>query len=300
MHSPCEHPAANLTVRKLHIDLSHPFEREWNGDRAFVTAFQNALSMSFPVGEQFFIDAVRAGVAHLPDTPAFDTLRQTVKNFVGQEATHRQLHAQFNRQLAEQGLVNHWEVWALRRIERLRQVLSRHRGKAYLTELAVTAAYEHLTALMAEEVLSQIDQPGDWFAQANPTLQTLWRWHAAEEAEHKSVAFDLYITLGGNRRARIRAYLMVLFIFSVDATRQTLGNLYRSGQLFKPSTWLGAATFIFGRYGVLRRLTSPTLAYLRRDFHPDQLGTPALGQSWLQQHAMDWHAVGTPVRPAPA
>ena len=53
-------------VRRLLIDLEQPFERLWNGGDAFRTAFFNALSMSFPVGEQFFIDSVRAGVDVLP------------------------------------------------------------------------------------------------------------------------------------------------------------------------------------------------------------------------------------------
>ena len=52
-----------LVVRRLLIDLETPFERHWCGGDAFRTAFFNALSMSFPVGEQFFIDAVRGGRA---------------------------------------------------------------------------------------------------------------------------------------------------------------------------------------------------------------------------------------------
>ncbi len=285
-------PPSTLTVRRLNIDLTRPFSREWNGGQAFLTAFPNALSMSFPVGEQFFIDAVRSGVAHLPDAPAHAALRQAVKDFVGQEATHRHVHGLFNRQLAGQGLVNHWEGRAQRRIDRLRQHLSRQPGgKGHLTELAITAAYEHFTAMMAEEVLGQIGQPGDWFAHAAPTLQTLWRWHAAEEAEHKAVAFDLYTALGGSHRRRIHAYVLVMCFFGLDATSQTLSNLRRSGQLFKPSTWWEAARFLFGRHGATWRLARPTLAYLRRGFHPSQHGTPTLATDWLQAHADAWQAV---------
>ena len=50
-----------LTVRHLRIDLEAPITRHWFGGDAFRTALFNALSMSFPFGEQFFIDAVRAG-----------------------------------------------------------------------------------------------------------------------------------------------------------------------------------------------------------------------------------------------
>ena len=56
-----------LVVRRLLIDLETPFARHWNGGDAFRTAFFNALSMSFPRGEQFFIDSVRSGWKSLPE-----------------------------------------------------------------------------------------------------------------------------------------------------------------------------------------------------------------------------------------
>ena len=59
-----------LVVRRLLIDLRAPIARRWNGGDAFRTAFFNALSMSFPAGEQFFIDAVRGGIAKLPPEAA--------------------------------------------------------------------------------------------------------------------------------------------------------------------------------------------------------------------------------------
>ena len=56
-----------LVVRRLLIDLETPVRHHWCGGDAFRTAFFNALSMSFPVGEQFFIDSVRENLAaHRP------------------------------------------------------------------------------------------------------------------------------------------------------------------------------------------------------------------------------------------
>ena len=103
------YPAAptELTVRRLSVDLSQGFSRHWNGGDAFLTAYANALSMSFPVGEQSFIDAVKAGAKQLPDTPENAELKHIAKGFVGQEATHRHLHALYNAHLEKQGLVNH-------------------------------------------------------------------------------------------------------------------------------------------------------------------------------------------------
>ncbi len=74
-----------LVVRRLLIDLQSPFARNWCGGDAFSTAFFNSLSMSFPFGEQFFIDAVRDAVATLPPEVQAK-YRADVRGFIGQEA----------------------------------------------------------------------------------------------------------------------------------------------------------------------------------------------------------------------
>ena len=104
-----------LIVRQLLIDLDTPFALRWNGGDAFASAFMNALSLSFPAGEQFFLDSVREGLKQLPaDQQAL--FKDEVKGFIGQEATHRRLHTLYNRHLLDQGMVNHWEQRALKRI----------------------------------------------------------------------------------------------------------------------------------------------------------------------------------------
>ena len=96
-----------LVVRRLLIDLQAPFARRWNGGDAFRSALFDALSMSFPVGEQFFIDAVRLGMKALPAAER-ERLEPEVQGFIGQEATHRRIHALFNAQLDAQGHRNTW------------------------------------------------------------------------------------------------------------------------------------------------------------------------------------------------
>ena len=74
-----------LTIRHLLIDMKPPLVRHWNGGEVFLSAFFDALSMSFPVGEQFFIDSLREGMAQLPadQKPAW---AREIQGFVGQEA----------------------------------------------------------------------------------------------------------------------------------------------------------------------------------------------------------------------
>jgi uncharacterized protein len=275
----------SLSIRKLDIDLSQGFERHWFGGDAFRTAYYNALSMSFPAGEQLFIDSVKGALNMLPDAPEHAELRRQCTDFAAQEATHRHVHAQFNAELTRQGLKNHVEprIWA--RFNKYGHMAGpRH-------HLAMTAAYEHYTAVFAHITLSRPEM----VASATPNMRKLWCWHALEETEHKSVAFDLYLAVGGNYRWRARWFLFASVQFFFDSMRQTINNLWHDGTLFKPSTWMSAAQFYFGRPsrggGWIWLTAKPLLAYLKRDFHPWQQDDHGAAQSYATAHATDWHVV---------
>jgi predicted metal-dependent hydrolase len=268
-----------LVVRRLLIDLTAPFERHWCGGDAFRTALFNALSMSFPVGEQFFIDAVRNGHKALPAEKQAQYAEE-VRGFVGQEATHRRIHALFNGHLDTQGLVNTWGPRAAERMKLFDGADVRH-------PLAVTAANEHFTALLAEWLLAHPQV----LEGAEPRLAMMWQWHCAEEAEHKSTAFDIYQALGGDHAWRITWFRRITLVFLGDVLRQTVGNLRRDGTLWRWRTWASAARTLFGRGGLVRESWRPWRAYLRRDFHPSQQGSDR-SERWLADHRDAYTPVG--------
>ena len=179
-----------LVVRRLLIDLNTPVDRHWCGGDAFRSAFFGALSMSFPIGEQFFIDSVRAAHKALPPEQRAQFTAE-VQGFVGQEATHRRIHSLFNAQIEKHGLVNAWEPRARPRMVKVLSMNPLH-------GVAITAANEHFTALFADWMLTH----PEWLDGSEPRLRTLWLWHAAEEFEHRTTAFDLYRALGGNSTFR--------------------------------------------------------------------------------------------------
>ncbi|MBL8387535.1 MAG: metal-dependent hydrolase [Hydrogenophaga sp.] len=268
-----------LVVRRLLIDLEQPVERHWCDGDAFLTAWFNALSMSFPIGEQFFIDSVRDGFKALPvDQQA--RFRTEVQGFVGQEATHRRLHGLFNDQIARHGLRNEWEPRARQRLALLAGGDVRH-------GVAITAANEHFTALFAEWMLAHPQVLG----RSEPRLKTLWLWHSAEEAEHKSTAFDIYQALAGSHAWRVKWMRRVTVIFLSDALRQTVCNLRADGTLWRWSTWRSAARHLLGREGLLRTSYRPWRQYFREDFHPTQQHSD-LSANWLAANAASYTRVG--------
>jgi len=271
----------DLVVRRLLIDLAAPFERRWNGGDAFRSAFFNALSMSFPQGEQYFMDSVRAGLKTLPEGQR-QSLAVEVQGFVGQEATHRRIHALFNEQLTRQGLDNWIERRALRRLQA-------HAHRDVRIHVAATAATEHFTALFADWLLRHPEV----LAGAEPRLQTLWQWHSAEETEHRSTAFDMYRALGGNEKYRLRVFKAVTVIFLGDVLRQTLRNLRHDGSLMRLASWKSGYQLLFGREGLLRSNVQGWRDYLSPDFHPNQ-HDGRLSEQWLQDHAEVFTVVGKP------
>jgi len=270
---------SELVVRRLLIDLETPLPRHWCGGDAFRTAFFNALSMSFPVGEQFFIDSVRNGLKALPPELQ-DQYKAEVQGFIGQEATHRRVHGLFNKHLENQGLVNDWAPRAEKNMHLLAGTNPRH-------ALAITAANEHFTAILAEWMLSN----HDLLDGCEPRLKTMWLWHCAEESEHKNTAFDVYTALGGSHEWRIKWFRRITFVFLTDTLRQTVNNLQHDGTLWQWRTWKSAAGFLFGQRGLVRQTFKPWRDYLRTDFHPNQQVSD-LSARWLASNTSAYTPVG--------
>jgi predicted metal-dependent hydrolase len=269
-----------LTVRRLLIDLGDGFPRHWHGGDPFRSALFDALSMSFPVGEQFFIDSVKKGVAAL-DAGTRERFADDLKGFVGQEATHRHIHGIFNAQLESQGYTNTWQERAARRIGYIAALDARH-------QVAITAAYEHYTAILADWLLANEAQ----MTGVDARLKAMWLWHSVEESEHKSVAFDVYQALGGTPSWRIRWFLRCSFFFFTDLFRQTARNLWHDGELFRLRTLRSCLSFLFGRHGMVPHTIRPWRAYFRRDFHPSQLDSSPLTTAWLSRNGDAFKVVG--------
>jgi len=262
---------SDLVVRRLLVDLSRPFDRRWNGGDAFRSAFFNALSMSFVVGEQYFIDSLKKALPLMSQEDR-NRLEPAVRGFVGQEATHRHLHGLYNAQLVAQGFDNAFERRAAARIKANAQVNPRN-------HVGATAATEHFTAVFAAWLMRHPEA----LEGADERLKTLWLWHSAEEAEHRAIAFEVYKAIGGNHRWRLRTYRYVTFTFLSDVLRQTVNNLQRDKALWKRSTWASCFRHLFSRDGLIRGNLSAWRDYLRADFHPLHHDASA-SERWLRDH----------------
>ena len=72
--------------------------RWWNGGDPYGTAFYNALSATFPLGEAFFVESVKAFREGVPER-----LAREIRAFTQQEVMHSREHLAFNRRAARSG-----------------------------------------------------------------------------------------------------------------------------------------------------------------------------------------------------
>jgi predicted metal-dependent hydrolase len=246
---------------RRNLEFHLPKERigDWHSGGAHITHFFNALSIFFPDGERFFIDSVR----HYRDRIEDPALKESVRGFIGQEAMHGREHEEYNQALVDKGLPA--DRYG-RIVVRLLRFLTRFTPK--ISQLAGTIALEHLTAILANIVLSE----PRILQNAEPRFAALWKWHALEETEHKAVAYDVYQkVIGGGVIGYIRrcfALLMATFIFWVLVIPFHIGLVRKEGQLFNLRGWLRVSNFLWGSPGVLRRMIPDWLDYFKPGFHP--------------------------------
>ena len=244
-----------LEVRNIEFDLNKQLSKDWLDNDPFKTAFFNALSMSFPAGERFFIDSVR----HFRDKVKDPKLKQEISRFIGQEAMHSREHKKYNQMLCEA------RGYSQRTMEGRTEAAVRLGEKKLSREgqLAMTCGVEHLTAILADKILK-----GWMLCNVEPKIRSLWEWHAAEELEHKSVAFDVYMDIGGNYKARKRTLRIFTVNFLLDLLANTTYMLRKDKKLWKWSTLKSGLNFLFAKGGVLREMRSDYLMYFDPGFHP--------------------------------
>ena len=241
--------------------------RHWHGGRRSVTAFFDNLSIFFPVGERFFVRSVRAYERRVTDA----SLRAAVRAFCGQEGIHGREHVRYNEMLEAQG----YPVRAMEaRVTRLLGLVTRVTPRR--SQLAVTCALEHFTALMGEMILADPRS----LEGADPTMAALWRWHAAEENEHKAVAFDVFVAAGGTYAERVVAMAFASAIFWAKVFEHQARMMKADGTLGSLAEWRALARYLFIEPGGMAGLLPRYLAYYRPGFHPNDIDSREVFEAW--------------------
>ena len=259
-------------IRKMNFDFApEAIPRHWMMGSIFSTALANSLNLIFPAGERFFVRSVN----HYLPTITDPELRDRVKRFYGQEGQHAHEHERFFKIMRGHGydietFLRHYQWFAY-------EVLA----PAFPAKLhlAVTAALEHFTASFAEHAL----RTREFEELAPPVMAELLLWHAAEEIEHKDVAYDVLMHVDDSYALRMTGLALATVV---------LWGFWAYGVILllrqEPELRVGR-TLHEWRHAVSRdhangdRMIKAILSYLDPDFHPSKVPNDHLATAYLDE-----------------
>ncbi|AXU43489.1 hypothetical protein C6W84_0850 [Acinetobacter baumannii] len=131
--------ALGITVRRLEFN-PQAIKRYYFANSPLMSHFLTALSSTFPVGEQFFVNSVR----NVRDKVSDPQLQAQIAAFIGQEAMHSKAHGEFNEAWRRDDYnLDRFQNWLNERDKYLRTISPK-------LQLALTCAFEHFTALLGD------------------------------------------------------------------------------------------------------------------------------------------------------
>lgn len=248
----------SITVRQMGFEFNNEIPEFWFDGNPLMTMVMTAMSVSFPAGERFFIDSVRYYEKQIVDP----NLKKQIKGFIGQEANHTLEHSAFNQFMDDLG----YPAIAMENFVRDR-IKSIQKRSAPERNLASTAALEHFTAILAGAILERLDV----LKTMHPTVAKMWAWHAIEEIEHRSVAFDVYQDQVGDEKLRRSAMIRMTMLFVLVNVVRTFILMLNTRQFFNLKGWVKGIKMMWGKDGIYRRAVSHYFEYYRKDFHPSHI-----------------------------
>lgn len=222
-----------------------------------ISMILTAFSGSIPEMEKQFIHSMRQYQEFIQDPQ----LQKDVRAFIGQEGHHSNEHKTVNRYFSEAGFDMHSIDLHMKKLMTQWKL-----NLSAKQQLAHTVCLEHFTGLMADfglrkrpELVEQAD---------NDTMLDLWVWHLIEEAEHKSVAYDLYLA-NVNEPMRLRLTMLYITAFMLGFNAwHTARLLVQVGEHKNLKTLWNGTKFLVGRKGMLTMMFRDYLDFYRPSFHP--------------------------------
>ena len=258
-------------VRPRHMNF--PYEeindRDFFDKNCLKSAYIAAMSATFPAGEGEFIKSVR----NFRDATDDATLKEQIKGFIGQEAHHSLQHKRFNEALRDKGYD----------VPRLEGVFEKDlawsvKSRSNEERLGFTVCVEHMTAVMAYDLLTNKSR----IKGMDPAIASLMLWHSVEELEHKSVAFDLYMEVIGNRKLLHRAMRFAIVILSYRFFKYTVKLLWWAKRRPSWRELKGFWRFTYGKGGLFQAMAPHMRDFFRDDFHPWDQDDTALIEQWKE------------------
>lgn len=288
--------ATVLPTRRVQFNLdSTPLH--WLPDDSFSSHMINGIHLLLPAGELWFCRVYNKALPLVTDP----VLREEMQGFIRQEGMHARVHKEAQKYLIRHGIET--ETY----LTKVDALFSKILGEKPLglpglsgpridkhwliIRVGIIAAIEHFTGVLGQWAMDN----KSWDA-GDPVMADIFRWHLAEEVEHRTVAFDVYEHLCKNEpafyltRQALMAVVFPLFIhFLLDGyrhmARQDRSDAH-SRRLARKPFWtllreverVGKLTQNIPQFSFL---VLATQRWLSPSFHPIHEGNTAQALSYL-------------------
>lgn len=260
---------SEIIARDLKFGIDDSVPSRWSPEQPEFSHVANAFMAALPHLEPYFIQNLREALPLLADKH----IAKAARAFIQQEARHAQQHRDWNQVLARR-------FPGFDKLERaIKTRLSQSRKRHSLPfRLAYTSGYEALTYQIACFIL---EERHVLLQGANPRMIAMLAWHAAEEVEHKSVAFDVFQAVHGGYLLRVLG-LGAAFVSSLRDIHAIMFFLMRTDGLLEDAESRGRLRAL--RLRLLTKLVPEFRHYLRPSYHPSQHEDPQIVTAWLAEH----------------
>ncbi|MFC6013337.1 metal-dependent hydrolase [Nocardia lasii] len=270
-----------LAARNVSFDWAG-IDLQWMSSEPIAGHLISALNMLLPEGERMFIETYREALPYVKD----EKLREDMLGFIGQEAMHAQTHAK----VLEQVFIAH-DVDAgpyLRQMEYLFRISLGSRGgddraarQILVERLAFIACLEHFFAWLGDWILNaDLERFG-----ADPRMVDLFRWHGAEEVEHRTVAHDVaeYFGVGYVRRCASMTLVFPIFLLVMVRGLRFLAHQDRQLPDYGYPRLLGGvfAAMWRGALPGVPSLVGSALSTFQPGYRPENVGSTAQALAYL-------------------
>jgi predicted metal-dependent hydrolase len=186
------------------------------------------------------------------------------------------LHRQFNDRLKAQGV----DIDDITRQLEQELMVDAQKLLKPIQRLGVTAALEHLTAMMCTCFFER----KELLESSDPRVRALFAWHAIEEVEHKAVAFDVLtkVAKAGYFRRNVPMFFVTLgFPFTVARVMNHMFKVdgFSFGQRLK--LWAKGLWWFYKPGGLFLPTLGYYAAYYKPGFHPWKVKEMPSYGTWL-------------------
>ncbi|MEQ8859028.1 MAG: metal-dependent hydrolase [Pseudomonadales bacterium] len=280
-----------IVVRDFAFDFPADLDPVWAPEHVVRALLFNGLSLTMPYLEPFLVRTMRETMAHVDDPALLEDMRA----FSGQEAQHYRCHRRLNELLKANGYPVLADVES--RMVRSYERLSR---RSLRTRLAYSAGFECMTNGFTSWF---INHRTELFGNTSPHVASFWLMHMIEETEHKTVAFDAYMTVAGGYLPRAIGVFHGSFHVLGFGYLGLLASLKQDGELWSPRRlW----ETLRETASIVRHVGPYLLRALRPGHNPRSDEDPRWMQDWVAGHVrlpegapMPLVDTGDPAMPVP-